>query len=630
MKSLMSILSYLFVAVVFAQSYECVNTLERGGSPIESIFIKGNLMYTGNFDGDIDVWLLPDGEWKYSQQAHKNRVNTIDQDASGTYLLTASSDWSVKVWRGKELMKSYITESNVSFALFSRDGQRIYYGCHDGLLYCAEWKTDKAPYVVYSGNYFITSGCMIREKDLLLFSSGYTTKLFGVRKQKLIDESPNCSDFVNQLAYDGKDIFAWCENGTLNRYSFRDGFLVLIEQIYSGEKGYSKIGISSLQKEIVTGNASGRANVWDLNTMQKKESIEAHGQTIKQALYYDRGAMLITTAYDGLIKFWKQKDPPVLAANESSKSGSSFVQEKEVSAQKAKSVQSRQERNSDKIKNTANLSSNKVQKPSVKSSSNKELITNTVTKKEVKLKEQPKAKSKPQVKTTPTTVIKKEVKIKPKEQPKGKPKPQVKTTPTIVPKKENGKKPLSVKKPVSQKKAESVQSDNELDWLIEAIELEEAKPIDRRQISNKDLAFLLKDLDSLGVQGINTNLVYETVMDLEDGGRDLDIQHTILVMDKDIVLSVWDHQKEDGDIISLYLNNELILNNHLLTKSKKYVRLRLKGNAMNELKLYAENLGRVAPNTASLEIKHMDKTYNLVLRSDLHKCGVLEIKHQNP
>ena len=87
----MSILSYLFVAVVFAQSYECVNTLERGGSPIESIFIKGNLMYTGNFDGDIDVWLLPDGEWKYSQQAHKNRVNTIDHITIHT--AANATDW---------------------------------------------------------------------------------------------------------------------------------------------------------------------------------------------------------------------------------------------------------------------------------------------------------------------------------------------------------------------------------------------------------------------------------------------------------------------------------------------------------------------------------------------------------
>ena len=124
-------------------------------------------------------------------------------------------------------------------------------------------------------------------------------------------------------------------------------------------------------------------------------------------------------------------------------------------------------------------------------------------------------------------------------------------------------------------------------------------------------------MDSLCGKPPTSELVFETIMDLEDGGRKAETQHTITVWETDIVLSVWDHQKEDGDIISLYLNNELVLNNYLLTKNKKLIRLFLEADEINELKLFAENLGQVSPNTASMQIIQKGKIYNVVLRSDM-------------
>lgn len=655
-----------------SQPYTCIKTIEQHSSPIESMMLKGSLLYTGDFDGRLNCWLLPELEWKYEINAHKNRINTIDQDVSGTYLLTASSDWSVRVWRGKEMLKEYITESNVSFALFSPDGQRLYYGCHDGNLYCVDWKTDRKPYVVYSCNFYLTSGYMIKEKGVLLFAAGYTTKLFSVRKNKVMEQTPNCSDFVNQLAYDGKDIYSWCENGTLNRYVFENSMLKLAKSKSSGENGYSKIGLSNNLKEIVTGNESGMANIWSMPDLVLKEKINAHSQNIKQALFFDRDSLLITSAYDGLIKLWKR--PKI---KEPATSEISFKQEPEQKKRKKKSAIKKNavsektilpkdaninetlkddifsEELAEDVKkifssparNAQNINKPSDPQPNIKTKSviskkrtfkePHEITTPNIKTKEVSsstLNNSKKPESR--VYETTTNTDKKPLQAKTpstnsssekKEKSINRPSSELSEEVNIRPKKIKEEPSLHNKSRAKKPKPQAQESD--LDWLIQEIEKEDPKEIDWRKVSNKKLARLIKEMDSLCGKPPTSELVFETIMDLEDGGRKAETQHTITVWETDIVLSVWDHQKEDGDIISLYLNNELVLNNYLLTKNKKLIRLFLEADEINELKLFAENLGQVSPNTASMQIVQKGKIYNVVLRSDMKKCGILKIKY---
>ena len=94
------------------------------------------------------------------------------------------------------------------------------------------------------------------------------------------------------------------------------------------------------------------------------------------------------------------------------------------------------------------------------------------------------------------------------------------------------------------------------------------------------------------------------------------------------MIDVWDHQKEDGDRISLYLNDVLILDNHLLKREKKKVKLKLLEQEENQLRLFALNLGEVPPHTASIRIVQNDKTHHVILKSDLKVCGTIEINYE--
>ncbi|MDH5475715.1 MAG: hypothetical protein OEX22_08505 [Cyclobacteriaceae bacterium] len=95
-----------------------------------------------------------------------------------------------------------------------------------------------------------------------------------------------------------------------------------------------------------------------------------------------------------------------------------------------------------------------------------------------------------------------------------------------------------------------------------------------------------------------------------------------------VTVSVWDHQVVDGDIISLILNGEWILENYMLKKEKNTFEINLK-EGENILILYAKNLGKYVPNTAAIVVDDGIKKHQMILESDLNQSGALEIIYKS-
>ncbi len=90
-------------------------------------------------------------------------------------------------------------------------------------------------------------------------------------------------------------------------------------------------------------------------------------------------------------------------------------------------------------------------------------------------------------------------------------------------------------------------------------------------------------------------------------------------------VKVWDHQEEDGDIVSIYLNGNLVLSKHLLTNSQQEFDIELDSEKPNDFLLYAHNLGEVSPNTVSVEITSDKKSEKMTLNSYLRSCEAVLI-----
>ncbi len=90
-------------------------------------------------------------------------------------------------------------------------------------------------------------------------------------------------------------------------------------------------------------------------------------------------------------------------------------------------------------------------------------------------------------------------------------------------------------------------------------------------------------------------------------------------------IKVWDNDREDGDVITLKINQIEILSKHELTQKKHKINVKL-DKIFNTLVLKAENLGEIPPNTATIEIQAGKFRKIFVLNSDMNQSEALKIE----
>ncbi len=179
---------------------------------------------------------------------------------------------------------------------------------------------------------------------------------------------------------------------------------------------------------------------------------------------------------------------------------------------------------------------------------------------------------------------------------------------------------------------------------------EMAVPIDEAQLFDKNFEqlkyddvvigideaakqFTLKSLTFINPQNDKSYIIHEAkpepdktvILDkVED--RTVVQADKIVVNSDRVKVDIWDNQHPDGDIINIYLNGELILENIKVEKEKSSHQIQLKSGA-NQLVVHAVNLGRRPPNTAAVRIHYNgDKKKELILKSDMNESASLIIE----
>ncbi len=91
-----------------------------------------------------------------------------------------------------------------------------------------------------------------------------------------------------------------------------------------------------------------------------------------------------------------------------------------------------------------------------------------------------------------------------------------------------------------------------------------------------------------------------------------------------IFLEIWDSQKEDGDIVSVFLNGKQISERTEVKHQPKKIEIELK-KGKNEILFKAENLGTIPPNTAALRVYGNGFEKLIQLNTDFKQNNVVEV-----
>ena len=94
-----------------------------------------------------------------------------------------------------------------------------------------------------------------------------------------------------------------------------------------------------------------------------------------------------------------------------------------------------------------------------------------------------------------------------------------------------------------------------------------------------------------------------------------------------IFIELYDDGLIDGDSVSVFSNNSVLLNQVALTATGLKQTIAIpSGNNGIVLTLFAENQGTVPPNTGVLIVKDGDKRYEVRFTSDTKKSAAVQIR----
>lgn len=94
-----------------------------------------------------------------------------------------------------------------------------------------------------------------------------------------------------------------------------------------------------------------------------------------------------------------------------------------------------------------------------------------------------------------------------------------------------------------------------------------------------------------------------------------------------IRITFYDNGDIDGDTISVFLNGEAVLTNQMITDRGTNIYLKLDNmKTMNEISMFAQNLGKFPPNTALMVVTDGNTRYEVYLSSSLTSNATVRIK----
>ncbi|MEQ1554436.1 MAG: hypothetical protein ABL929_09675 [Ferruginibacter sp.] len=105
--------------------------------------------------------------------------------------------------------------------------------------------------------------------------------------------------------------------------------------------------------------------------------------------------------------------------------------------------------------------------------------------------------------------------------------------------------------------------------------------------------------------------------------RTNEILKTVEVENTTIKIELYDNGEVDGDSVSLFYNGKVLLAHKILTTKPITLDIEVENDNINELIMYADNLGTIPPNTALMIVTDGTKRYEVRITSDLKKSGAI-------
>ncbi|MCG2613640.1 hypothetical protein LZZ85_05080 [Terrimonas sp. NA20] len=135
--------------------------------------------------------------------------------------------------------------------------------------------------------------------------------------------------------------------------------------------------------------------------------------------------------------------------------------------------------------------------------------------------------------------------------------------------------------------------------------------------------------DTVAAVKIIQRKVVNYVVESDFKKRETIVASEIEVQSDSLKVDFYDNGEIDGDSISVFFNQQLLaFSQRLSTRSVHFDLVLDSTKDVNELAMFADNLGSIPPNTALMIVTDGDKTHEIRLSSNLEKSAMIRIKRK--
>ena len=105
-------------------------------------------------------------------------------------------------------------------------------------------------------------------------------------------------------------------------------------------------------------------------------------------------------------------------------------------------------------------------------------------------------------------------------------------------------------------------------------------------------------------------------------------QQSLEVYSDSITLSIYDNGEIDGDTVSVFVNDLQVVSKIGLSAQAYKLNIPIRRNQVNKVELFAENLGRIPPNTGLLVIYSGEQRYQIFFTATLEKNAIIYLERK--
>ena len=273
-----------------------------------AISSDGQLLATGDLDGNIRLWQMQTGQQLLTLKGHSAWVRSIAFSPQGDILASGGADHLVKLWNvsDSQCFRTYTGHTKGVYSVtFSPDGQTVASGSQDGTVKLWDIDTGESLKTLQGHtNWVLSVAFSPQGKTLVSGSADQTVRFWDCRTGRSLRTLQGHTDGVCSVALtrDGKTLASGSADQTVRFWDVSSG--CELKTCIGHSKGVLSVAFSPDGQTLASSSAGKTIRLWDVLDGKCLKTLAKHTTHVSSVAFSPDGQTLVSGSFDQTVRCW--------------------------------------------------------------------------------------------------------------------------------------------------------------------------------------------------------------------------------------------------------------------------------------------------------------------------------------